>query len=243
MAGMTKEVALRIGLASRALPDVDVQCLVSVLHERLGELTEESLAKVTVTNLKTGLGSADGEEDGEDLGPGLENLKNAVQILWGQAPDGELPELEAPLESSAGVIRVAVASNSGERLDGHFGSCLRFLIYDVSDTQRRLVAIRSTVSADLTDDKNAARAELISDCHVLFIQSMGGPAAAKVIRRGIYPIKRGEDADARTVLEELQQAMRHNPPRWLAKALGDEALGNTVNKLLDRFGTSPSYPE
>jgi hypothetical protein len=31
-------------------------------------------------------------------------------------------------------IRIACASNRGERLDGHFGSCARFLIYQVSAT-------------------------------------------------------------------------------------------------------------
>jgi len=220
---LSKEVALRIGLASRALPGVEVKRLLQLLHDRLGTLDEDGLTKITVTDLKTGLGSTDGEEDGEDLGPGLENLKRAVQILWGATPEEELPSLETPLSGGGASVRVAVASNASELLNGHFGTCLRFLVYDLSTTESRLVDVRSTTSADLTDDKNAARAELISDCQVLFVISIGGPAAAKVIRRGLYPMKRPEGGEARTILTELQHIMTNSPPPWLAKILGVRA--------------------
>ena len=43
--------------------------------------------------------------------------------------------------------------------------------------------------ADLAEDKNLWRAQLIGDCHVAYVVSIGGPAAAKVIRADIYPIK------------------------------------------------------
>ena len=33
-------------------------------------------------------------------------------------------------------IRIAVASNTGEQLDGHFGSCHRYLIYQLSVVPR-----------------------------------------------------------------------------------------------------------
>jgi nitrogen fixation protein NifX len=220
MAAMTKEVALRIALANRALPGIEIQRLLGVLHDRLGApLSVENLGRITVTDLKTGLGSADGEEDGEDLGPGLANLKTAVQILWGDVVEEELPALEQPLDKSDGVVRVAVASNAAEQLNGHFGTCIRFLVYDLSADNCRLVAIRATAPADLTDDKNAARADLIGDCQVLFVISIGGPAAAKVIRRGIYPLKQ-EAAEARAALTQLQQTFNTNPAPWLAKLLG-----------------------
>jgi nitrogen fixation protein NifX len=222
MSLLSKDVALRIALASRALPGVDVQRLVRLLHDRLGTpLNEESLSRITVTDLKTGLGSADGEEDGEDLGAGLANLKGAVQILWGVASEEPLPPLEPGL-SGVGVVRVAVASNSEEGLNGHFGTCLRFLVYDLSATECRLVDIRSAAGCDLTEDKNAARADLIADCQVLFVVGIGGPAAAKVIRRSVYPIKR-EGGAAREVLGELQDTFHRSPPPWLAKLLGVDA--------------------
>ena len=180
---LSREAALRIALASRVLPGIDLRQLLDVLHRRIpGELNEESLTTVTVTDLKTGFGSADGEEDGEDISVGLPALKEAVRILWGELSDDNLPEIvpcETPLDNA---IRVAVASNSGESLNGHFGSCIRFLVYEMNAEQIRLIGIRSALEADFSDDRNGYRTDLIRDCHVLYVVSVGGPAAAKVVR-------------------------------------------------------------
>jgi nitrogen fixation protein NifX len=220
---MTRELALRIGLAARVLPGVDVRQLLKVVSDRVGApITEAKLSKVTVTHLKTGLSSLDGEEDGEDSAIGMENLKQAVRYLWGEdvvEPDLPVPEAYAEGDMPRS-IRVAVASNGGETLDGHFGSCPRFLVYQVSSDEMRLIDLRSTVGADTAEDKNAFRAEIIADCHVLYVQSVGGPAAAKVVRAGIYPIKIPEGGEARAVLAQLQEVMAGSPPPWLAKVLG-----------------------
>jgi predicted Fe-Mo cluster-binding NifX family protein len=55
-----------------------------------------------------------------------------------------------------GSLRVAVAANRGENLDGHFGSCDRFLIYQVGQDAIRLIDVRSTAEADAAEDKNAS---------------------------------------------------------------------------------------
>lgn len=218
---MNRETALRIALAARAMPGISVGQLLEILHQRIdGELTEESLQTVTVTDLKTGFASADGEEDGEDIGIGLPAMKDAVRILWGEHVSEALPQPVALDSLAQGSIRVAIASNNGERLDGHFGSCLRFLIYQVSPAGKALVAIRSALEADFAEDKNAYRAELIEDCQVLYIVSIGGPAAAKVVKTGIYPMKKIDGGHAEEILAELQQVMASAPPPWLAKLLG-----------------------
>lgn len=119
-----------------------------------------------------------------------------------------------------GSIRVACASRSGEQVDGHFGSCLRFLIYQVSADEIRLIDLRTTKSAGKADDKSALRAKLIRDCHLLYVQSIGGPAAAKVVKRGIHPVKLPEDGRAPEVLARLQKVLAGSPPPWLAKIMG-----------------------
>ena len=126
-----------------------------------------------------------------------------------------------------GSIRVAVGSNGTDHLDGHYGSCPRFLIYQVSPEEIRLIDIRSTLKADQAEDKNAYRAEVISDCHVMYVQSIGGPAAAKVVRAGIYPMKMAEGGKAPEVMEQLQTVMRGSPPPWLAKVIGIPAEKRT----------------
>jgi nitrogen fixation protein NifX len=223
---LDRETALKIALAAREMPEISAASLIEVLQSKLGnQITSDTLKHITVTDLKTGFASADGEEDGEDIGIGLPQMKNAVRILWGVANIEQLPPLEAPLSPlDQSMIRVAVASNEAENLDGHFGSCIHFLVYELSIGELRLVDIRSTLDADLSEDKNFARAQLISDCDVLYVQSIGGPAAAKVVRAGIYPIKVKEDVlSARLMLVKLQQVMQDNPPPWLAKIMGISA--------------------
>ncbi|OCR22541.1 dinitrogenase iron-molybdenum cofactor biosynthesis protein [Pseudomonas syringae] len=220
---MSRETALRIALAARAMPGVGVGKLLEVLHQRIeGELSEQSLQTITVTDIKIGLGIIDGDEDGEDIGTGLDlpAMKDAVRILWGETLSEDMP-VPVQLESMPpDTIRVAVASNNGERLDGHFGSCLRFLVYQVGLDSTVLVDIRSALEAEYAEDKNAYRTELIKDCQVLYIVSIGGPAAAKVVKGGIYPMKTVDGGFARDVIAQLQTVMSNSPPPWLAKLLG-----------------------
>ena len=121
-----------------------------------------------------------------------------------------------------GSLRVAFASNNGENLDGHFGSALRFLVYQVNRETIRLVDVRSTAEADASDDRNAARAAIIRDCQILYIQSIGGPAAAKVVRAGVYPVKVKTPGPAREAITQIQTIL-DAPPPWLARVMGVEA--------------------
>jgi nitrogen fixation protein NifX len=225
-APLTREAALRIALAARAMPKVSLPRLVDLLRRQLGhEIDEEALRKVTVTMLKTGFASVDGEEDGEDIGIGLEAMKLAVRILWGETQgDDSLPKIAASADGDMpGSVRVAIASDKGDTLSGHFGSCLRFLVYQVSPEEIRLVDIRDTMDAEFAEDKNLWRARLIGDCHVCYVVSIGGPAAAKVIRADIYPIKIADGGPAVEILAQFQRAMAESPPPWLLKILGVSA--------------------
>jgi nitrogen fixation protein NifX len=219
---MSRDTALRIALAARALPGVAVGQLLEILHQHInGPLTEQSLQGVTVTDLKVGL--AGSEEDVDLLDTPMSALKEAVRILWGETVADDLPRPVALAELPPGSIRVAVASNNGEQLDGHFGSCLRFLVYQLGAGGRTLVDIRSTLDGDLAEDKNAWRVEQIADCQVLCVVSIGGPAAAKVVKAGIHPLKQPKGGPAAQVLDELQRVMADAPPPWLAKLLGKSA--------------------
>lgn len=130
---------------------------------------------------------------------------------------------------------MAVAANSGEELDGHFGSAPRFLIYQVGREAMRLIDARPTLIADEADDKNVARSELINDCQLVYVQSIGGPAAAKVVRAGVHPVKIPAAGPARDALARLQSVL-DAPPPWLAKILGVEA------KSLVRFAEEEVEP-
>ena len=121
-------------------------------------------------------------------------------------------------------LQIAFASSDGVTVDGHFGSCEQFYIYSLDAEQQQKIDVRQAESGRGVD-KNALRAELIADCHLMFCASIGGPAAARVIRSGIYPMKckpvNDSFPDITEQLEQLQQRIQSGAlPPWLAKLMG-----------------------
>ncbi len=219
---LAREIALRIGLASREIPGVEPANILSVLNDSIGlPPTYESLNSLSVKTLKS---AGNGVLKNKDTSM----LKAALACLKGEKDneDEKLPLISSLNKTDMpGSIRIAVASNQEEKLDGHFGSCRRFLVYQLSPEEIRLIDIRSTSGMKEGDEKNAYRADLISDCQILYVSSIGGPAAAKVVKNLIHPIKQPEVVDAQEVLCKLQGIISINPPPWLAKVMGhsDEA--------------------
>jgi nitrogen fixation protein NifX len=230
MTTITQGAALRIALAARVLEGVDTKAFTQWVVKKLGlPVNESKLAGLTVTDLKQALTAEETQETAIETDVDMESLKLAVRYLWGEDVDADdkLPAVEAYAEGDMpGSLRVAVASNRDENLDGHFGSALRFLIYQLSKDEIRLVAVRPTLEADLAEDKNAARSALINDCQVVYVQSVGGPAAAKIVRAGVHPMKYPQTGPAREVIARLQSIL-DAPPPWLAKILGVEAKSLT----------------
>jgi nitrogen fixation protein NifX len=229
MTSISQGAARRLSHAARVLSEQDPAIFVVAIGSYLGlPITEDKLQTLTVEDINNILSGDDGELP-EDYS--RESIKNALQYLWGeQETQLTAPEIETmPVAmQDTPSIKVAVASNNAELLDGHFGSCLRFLIYRVNTEGLYLADVRDASRTHAADDRNTARAELIGDCQLLYVQSIGGPAAAKVVRAGVHPIKFPKPSAARDTLQTLQSSLI-NPPPWLAKILGKESA------LLQRF--------
>lgn len=219
---LSRELALRIGLAARALPDTDAKRLFNVLTQCVGlPITEDKLAGINLKTFKTAQGGEFSHMDDTVLKQALHILKHDVEAGETAKPaihayaDGDMP----------GSVRIACASNDGINVDGHFGSCSQFMIYQVSADEARLIGLRGTDIPDGldVDDKNVFRAELIQDCQVLYIASVGGPAAAKIVKLGIHPIKLSAIEPIAGVIGQLQGVIAGAPPPWLAKVMGVEA--------------------
>lgn len=222
-ASLDREVALRIGLAARALQTVSHSDLVDILSRAVGlPMRKKTLAALKLSTLCKAGGEALLAVPPENVGLALRYLRGELAAeATDAAADAHLPALQAYRDGDMpGSIRVACASDSGEELNGHFGGCARFLVYQVSADDIRLIAIRPAAAPEGTDDKTAHRAALIGDCQVLFVASIGGPAAAKVVRAGVHPIKRTDTAPARGVVAGLQGVLKGSPPPWLAKVMG-----------------------
>lgn len=218
---LSRELALRIGLAARALPDTDARRLFKVLTQCIGlPITEDKLGGIKLKTFKVAGKGEFSDIDDVLLKKALHTLQTNVEILEMLKPpvdaysEGDMP----------GSVRVACASNDGANIDGHFGSCSQFMIYQVAADEVRLIDIRGTEIPDglVVDDKNVFRAELIQDCQVLYIASVGGPAAAKIVKRGVHPVKLSGIAPIAEIISQLQTVIAGTPPPWLAKAMGVE---------------------
>ncbi|MGD0675179.1 MAG: dinitrogenase iron-molybdenum cofactor biosynthesis protein [Polyangiaceae bacterium] len=236
---VSDDVALRIAFAARALQGIPLPTLIDALHGCLGNVLDEAaLARVTVANLKASFGGSydlDGEEDGSERWrtADMAAFKEAVRILWGEPAEDETPVVDAYRDGDMPrSVRVAMASNRGEELNGHFGSAESFLVYQVSAEEIRLLDVRSAAGAEASGDKNTFRVNLIRDCRVLYIISIGGPASAKVIKADIHLISLPNGGPAREVLRDLQRVIATSPPPWLAKVLG-AADGERVKNYRD----------
>jgi len=215
--GLSKELALRIGMAARVLPDTDPGRLMTVLVDAVKmPITEQKLEKLTVQKLRSA-------REGELQNVSLPVLKEAIDYLWGKQGVDQIDPTPEPDPYQDGdipdSIRIGVASNSGEKVNGHFGTCTRFLIYQVSPEVARLIEVRRPGKPAEGQEKNAYRAEMVADCDLLYVMSIGGPAAAKVVRADVHPVKIPEGGDAAGVLAQTQETLRSNPPPWLARAM------------------------
>jgi len=223
-AQLPPHLALRIALAARELKGVDTAQLLRAVLSITGEpITEGRLDRLRLNRLRTQLAEVVGVCDPSAV-VGERQLQRAVSLLKGrgvQMPSEPLPQVEAYAEGDMpDSVRIACASSSGERLDGSFSACARFLIYQISPSASRLIAIREPGTVGEDEDRNAQRAALLHDCQLLYTLSIGGPATAKVIRQGVHPIKVPESVPARELVSELQRVLATAPPPWLAKAMG-----------------------
>ena len=134
---LSRELALRIGLAARALPDTDAKRLFTVLTDCVGlPITEDKVGSLNLKTIKTA--QAGEFSDIDDV-----LLKKALHILKTNVETGEIPKPEIlglREGDMPGSVRIACASNDAINVDGHFGSCSQFMIYQVSaDDARRFL--------------------------------------------------------------------------------------------------------
>ena len=117
-------------------------------------------------------------------------------------------------------MKIAFTSTTGEMIDQHFGQCQSFQIWEVGPQE---ASFQETISVGETggdeEDRSAARAQLLSDCAIVYTMQIGGPAAAKLVARKIHPMKTNNEVSLKETVERLQEVLRGNPPPWLRKAM------------------------
>lgn len=121
-------------------------------------------------------------------------------------------------------MKIAFTSSNGEQIDQHFGQCRSFLIWEVGPDEAGFLEEVSVGEhgAD-EEDRIAARAQLLSDCAIVYTMQIGGPAAAKLVAQKIHPMKTNTEVSLKDTVARLQEVLRNNPPPWLRKAMNKGA--------------------
>ncbi len=130
-------------------------------------------------------------------------------------------------------MRVAFATQDRQTVDAHFASARTFMFYDVGpDGHTFLEAVQfDNVSneegqhQDDGDDRLASKIKALEGSALLFVRAIGGPAAARVVRARVHPIKLSADETISAVIDKVRGMLKSNPPPWLRKAIRDANAG------------------
>ncbi len=130
-------------------------------------------------------------------------------------------------------MRIAIATQDRENVDGHFASTRVFMFYDVDTEGYRFLdeATFDMVTAeegqgraqDEGEDRLATKVKAIEGSALLFVTAIGGPAAARVVRANIHPVKLPKAEPIEQVLQRVQAMLKGNPPPWLRKILAAQS--------------------
>ncbi|WP_345991781.1 nitrogen fixation protein NifX [Sulfurimonas sp. HSL-1716] len=126
-------------------------------------------------------------------------------------------EGSSPLENA---IKVAFATKDMQSVNAHFGGAKEFVVYKVSKEGFELSEVVKTDTEDMEgDDKTDFKVKALKGINIMYCESIGGTAAAKVIRSGINPMKVQEPRAIEDILKELVVMLKNNPPPWVKKAM------------------------
>lgn len=120
-------------------------------------------------------------------------------------------------------MKIAFTTSDRVHINAHFGWAKKIDVYEVSPegyTFLETLTFDGDLKEDGNEDKLLPKIEALYDCTIVYVSSIGGSAAARLIKKKITPIKaRSEEEKIAEVLNKLVETLKGNPPPWLRKAL------------------------
>jgi nitrogen fixation protein NifX len=120
-------------------------------------------------------------------------------------------------------MKIAFTTSDNVHINAHFGSAKKIDVYEVNRTSYDFVKtlrFDGDLKEDGNEDKLLPKIEALRDCTIVYVSTIGGTAAARLIKNKITPIKaQSEEQEITDVLTKLVQTLNGNPPPWLRKAL------------------------
>ncbi|MGC2854365.1 nitrogen fixation protein NifX [Novispirillum sp. DQ9] len=132
-----------------------------------------------------------------------------------------------------GRMKIAFTTNDMKSVNAHFAGARTIAVWEVGqDDATFLKAVQFDNASseggkhdDDGDSRIEARLAALDGCAILFVKAIGGPAAAKVVRRDVHPVKLPAEEAIADVIVRVQ-AMMQAPPPWLRKAMLAGQAGN-----------------
>lgn len=130
-------------------------------------------------------------------------------------------------------MKVAFATTDGVNVDEHFGRAGMFAIYELSRDGYRFIEMRKFAEGrdreiedtkrmgEVHDDRVQKKVNKLSDCKIVYLTEIGGPSAARLVKKGMMPIKVREVVSIEESLQKLMETLKKSAPPWLKKALND----------------------
>jgi nitrogen fixation protein NifX len=118
------------------------------------------------------------------------------------------------------TMKVAFASTDKVHIDEHFGKAEEFYIWEIGPDEAQFTGVVQVKDEDgYEEDKIEARGAALADCALVYVGQIGGPAAARLVAKKVYPLKSKEQEPITMAVEKLQEVLKGNPPPWLRKAM------------------------
>lgn len=121
-------------------------------------------------------------------------------------------------------MKIGFATKDNILINDHFGWAKNFAIYEIYPEGYNFLETREFNEEEEELNKIDMKIEGLSDVKIIFVESIGGVAAARVIKAGIHPVKSKPGENIENVMSELRKVLSGNPPPWLKKLMVKDGL-------------------
>jgi nitrogen fixation protein NifX len=128
-------------------------------------------------------------------------------------------------------MKVAFATTDGVQVNEHFGRAGMFAVYVVKEQGYSFVEMRKFAEGrdtaveetrgmkEVHDELVQKKVDCLGDCKIVYLTEIGGPSAARLVKKGMMPVKVKEMVTIEESLKRLSETIKKAPPPWLRKAL------------------------
>ena len=128
--------------------------------------------------------------------------------------------LDKPADAAT-RIRVAFASSDLKKVDQHFGSAERFVLYDLIPEEHTLHQVFEfgTLDQDGNERKLLEKFVALDGCVAVYCLAIGPSAVRQLMSLNIQPIKVAFGTSISSLLNDLHKELQGGAEGWLARAL------------------------